>query len=437
MIIGSKFILNAILLQRFFQGLLGIGTIFFVAEYLSPNMQGWYYSFISLASFFALFELGLSVALIQISAHLFSSNKWLINGHLTGSGKEDFLGLLKKSLKVYLFIGLIFFAIMVPSGSLFFGSKIEFIMVEKIDWYLPWIFLVFFTTLNIFLLPFFSLIEGSGLVNEIYFIRFLQNLLGSLACWFFLIEGKGLWASVATQVLSFCVAILWLGISKFRLILCIFRKNYLYLSWGSEVWPLQWRVALGWLSGYLLTQIFTPVLFYYHGAQVAGQMGLSVTIANMLGLLSQSWIALGVPAMARAAKHRDWDYFDKIFRQNFTVSIFFYMLGIFILGLLSQLISGTKYAERVLSFWPFFGLLVIVFLNHITGALASQLRSYKKEPLVWVSLAGAIITVPISFISAAYYSVGGVVLSILLIQLLITLPISTYLWVKYNKEWRC
>jgi hypothetical protein len=52
-------------------------------------------------------------------------------------------------------------------------------------------------------------------------------------------------------------------------------------------------------------QIYTPILFHYQSANVAGQMGLSLAIANMLGLLAQSWIALRVPTMAMTVGHKD------------------------------------------------------------------------------------------------------------------------------------
>lgn len=33
------------------------------------------------------------------------------------------------------------------------------------------------------------------------------------------------------------------------------------VSWKTEIWPLQWRIALSWLSGYFIFQLFTPILF--------------------------------------------------------------------------------------------------------------------------------------------------------------------------------
>jgi hypothetical protein len=149
-----------------------------------------------------------------------------------------------------------------------------------------------------------------------------------------------------------------------------------------------WLGLVKWI--FFLTQIYNPILFYYQGAEMAGQMGLSLTIANMLGLLAQPWIARRVPVMAQATGRTDWRLLNKVFVQDFIISVLAFLDGALVLGGLHYyFFKKTNYASRILSFWPFVGLMGIAFLNHINGALAAQLRSYSKESLVWASLAGA------------------------------------------------
>ncbi len=425
---------HIILLQRLWQAFSGIILIGFLTHYLSAVQQGWYYSFLSLSSIFTIFDLGLSVVILQLAAHYFVGHYWGEKGLIHGNNAERFLSLLSQSSRLYLKLGFAFCLLMIPVGIIFFGMKSS--NLPSIGrWQSPWVFLTIATTLNILLLPFFSIIEGSGSIKEVYSIRLVQGVLGSLACWVVLINGGVLWATAMVPLSSFLVAALWISFKYSTFFLEACKNSQSYIRWSSEVWPLQWRIGLSWLSGYLLTQIYTPILFFYHGAAVAGQMGLSLTLANMLGLLAQSWIARRVPSMAKAVSQKNWQDFDQVFRRDFMVSVIFYLFGVLAFCFLYQLISGTKYSERILSFWPFLGLLGVVLINHIGGALAAHLRSYKREPLVWVSLAGAVLTVPIAFISAAYYSVSGVVGSILLVQLLLTLPLSVHIWVKYNRAW--
>ncbi len=412
-------------------------TILLLTHFLTPIQQGWYYSFLSLAALYTLFDLGLSIVLVQFSAHLFINIKWLGKGRVAGENEKQFLSLVGQSLRLYLLLGLAFSFLMIPAGLYFFSQKESLAGLLIIEWQWPWIALVIATAINILALPFLALVEGSGRVVEAYGVRLLQGVLGSIGCWVVLSRGGGLLASAMIPAMGFFVALTWLICRQPVLLVNAWRSRNTEIKWLGEIWPLQWRIGLSWLSGYLLTQIYTPILFYYQGAEVAGQMGLSLTIANMLGLLAQSWVARRVPIMAQAAGRKDWRLLDAVFAQDFIVSMLAFIVGALLLcGLHYYFLEKTLYVNRVLSFWPFVGLMSIVFFNNINGALAAQLRSFRKEPLVWVSLIGALVSVPTVFLAASYYSAEGVVAAILSIQLLFILPVSVYLWRKCNVQWR-
>jgi hypothetical protein len=428
---------TVIFAQRCWQALSGLVTILLLTHYLSPVEQGWYYSFLSLAAIYTLFDLGLSIVLVQLSAHFFIRIKWVGKGRVSGADSARFLSLVGQSFRVYLLLGIAFSLLMIPVGLYFFSEKAHVAGFLVMQWQWPWIALVTATAINILALPFLALVEGSGCVVEAYGVRLLQGVFGSVACWVVLIYGGGLWAPAMLPTLGFVVVIVWLLFCKSNLLKHALSISNSSIQWSHEIWPLQWRIGLSWLSGYLLTQIYTPILFYYQGAESAGQMGLSLTIANMLGLLAQSWIARRVPVMAQAAGRKDWELLDAVFAKDFMVSMVVFLMGAALLcGLHFVFLEKTPYVNRVLAFWPFTGLIGIAFINNIISALAAQLRSFRKEPLVWVSLIGALISAPSAFLAAYYYFADGVVAAILLTQLLFILPASIILWRKCNKEWR-
>ena len=390
-----------------------------------------------MAAIYTLFDLGLSIVLVQVSAHLFINIKWLGKGHVSGEDSTQFLSLVGQSFRLYLLLGLVFCFMLIPAGLYFFSQKESSEGLLTTEWQWPWIALVMATAINLLALPFLALVEGSGRVIEAYGVRLLQGVLGSIACWVVLSSGGGLLAPAMIPAMGFIVALIWLICRQPALLDYAWRIRNTEIKWLAEIWPLQWRIGLSWLSGYLLTQIYTPILFYYQGAELAGQMGLSLTIANMLGLLAQSWIARRVPLMAQAAGRKDWDLLDAVFAKDFIVSTLAFLASALVLcGLHYFFLEKTHYANRVLAFWPFVGLMGIVFINNITGALAAQLRSFRKEPLVWISLIGALVSVPTAFVATTYYSVEGLVVAILAIQLLFILPVYIYLWHKCNAQWR-
>lgn len=434
----TRLLKHTIFIQRTLQALTGFVTILVVSHYLSSDLQGWYFTCLSIASAYTFFDLGLSVVLLQLSAHIFSKLKWLDKGKIIGGLSRKFHKLTQQSVSFFIKLASLYLIIVGPLGVFFFNSYNRNNLNISVDWLLPWITLITFTSVNMLTIPFLALFEGSGKVTEVYYLRIIQNVLGSLFLWAALISGYQLWALPILPCISFLVVMVWLIKTKPTFLEALrVTEKIKCVDWKKEVWPLQWRVGLSWIAGYLLTQIYTPILFHYDSPKVAGQMGLSLTIANMLGLLAQSWIARSVPDMSKLVANKDWQNFDRVFKHALKLSVLMYLLGALFLDVLVALIyQFSSYGERILPILPFSGLLVVVLINHINGAFTAHLRSYKKEPLAFIYLITTLITIPIALYEASHFSATGVVASILLVQLALTLPITIFYWFKFNGEWR-
>jgi hypothetical protein len=423
-------------MQRLWQAIGGVVTIFLIAHTLSPDMQGWFYTFVSIASLYTLFEMGLSAALIQVTAHLFIKVHWLSKGGFAGQNGEIFLSFFLDSIKTYFKFACAFLGVTFTVGYFVFIQKSGFV-IEGREWISPWIALLIGTAMNMMMLPFFAVVEGSGEVSEVYAIRLLQGFLGSIFCWLVLLRGGDLWAASMMPILGAVVSFLWLYKKRPQLLRLVLSKHpSKKFNWSQEVWPLQWRIGLNWVSLFLMSQLCTPILFYYQSSTVAGQMGLSLTIAHMLGLLSQSWITRQVPYMSQAAAKKEWHILDNLFRKDFIRSMIVFVLCAVIVMIFHQIISQSTYVNRVLDFWPFLGLLVFSFFYYVNIALAIQLRSYRKEPLVWVTLLGGVLVLIATAIAAKNYSVNEVVLVMVMTQILLITPLSIYIWRNRNRQYR-
>lgn len=427
--------LVAILMQRSWVALSGLAVTVLVALCLTPQLQGWYYAFMSLATVYTLFDLGLAQVLMSVAPKL---------GGVQGSGAqathtEQFKSLMRQSARLYGWLGLAYLVLIIPAGILFFWSGTRAEPIPRTEWLWPWVCLVTATSAAIALMPFLALIEGGGKVTEVALLRLGQGIVGSVACWWMLWQGAGLWAVVMIPSVGVIVTSIWLKLRYPDLLLQAFDSSRELarhatqnsLIWSTEVWPLQWRFGLSWMASYMLTQIYTPILFYLSGAVVAGQMGVSFSIANMLAVISNAWTSRHVPAMAKIVLERDWAHLDRLFKRDIFYSTLFYILVAVLLCIAHHILEPTKYGQRVLPFWPFAGLLVIGLMTHLTGSLAAQLRAFQKEPLVWVMLVGAAVIVPLAFYAASHYAAAGVIAVILLVQVLFVLPASVVVW------WRC
>jgi hypothetical protein len=78
--------------------------------------------------------------------------------------------------------------------------------------------------------------------------------------------------------------------------------------------------------------------------------------------------------------------------------------------------------------WQFVGLLGVALTSHLLGVFAAQLRAYQKEPLMWILLAGAALTAPLATWAASRYQSAGVVGTVLVIQVMFTLPAAMTVW---------
>ena len=428
-------VLSVIVAQRLWQGIAGLVTVAVIGTTLSQEQQGWYYTFVSVAALYSIFEMGLSAALLQLSAHMFVRLHWLEGGRVGGDDVAEFKSFISTSIRAYGFAAIAFVIVSFVVGSYLFGHRDT--LIGSALWVPPWALLVTLTGLNMLTLPLLAAVEGSGEVGEVYKVRLAQGLLGAFLCWIVLASGGWLWATSMVPLAGVVVSFFWLVWRRAGLIDMMRSNGALNkFDWFERLWPHQWRLGLNWISVFLMSQLATPILFYYCDPIVAGRMGLSLTVAHMLGIVAQSWIARRVPLMSQAVARREWGLLDQFFRRDLLHSVAIFLVGSLGLLVLYQLLAETPYINRVLPFWQLVGVLGFVFFYHINGALSAQLRSFRREPLVWVSLVGSLLIVPGSIIEAEAGSVGGVVTVMLVTQALLVFPLSLLLWRRYNRIWR-
>lgn len=430
--------LFALLAQRSWVALSGLVTTVLVTYCLTAELQGWYYAFVGLVMLYSLFDLGLAQVLISVSSKLHRPQDMVSNELVT----DQFKSLMHQAARRYGWLAGIFLLIMIPAGILFFWSGTRDNPIPFALWLWPWIVLVAVTSASMLLTPYLSMIEGAGNIAEVALLRLIQGLIGSMACWAMLWFGLGLWALVMVPLVGVLITGIWLKL-RFSLLLTVAldvaneiarSATKRSLSWAKEVWPLQWRFGVGWFTSYMLTQIYTPILFYLSGSVVAGQMGVSFAIANMLAVISNAWISRHVPSMTRAALANDWKTLDGIFRKDLVWSTLFFILSAVVICIVHQLLEQTAYGQRLLPLGPFVGLLTISLINHLTGTFAAQLRSFQKEPLMRIMLLGACMIVPMTIWAADRYAATGVIATILAVQIVYVLPATLYTWKTFRQE---
>lgn len=401
-------------LARIIQAFTGIVTIFFVANFLTGSEQGFYYTFGSILAVQVFFELGLNGIITQYVAHEMSHLEWdsdeMLNGSKTHMSRLS--SLLHLGIKWYSIIAVMLFFILILTGFVFFRRYDS--SGGTITWNIPWIILSFSTTISFLINPVLAFLEGLGKVKEVAKLRLLQQLLTTLFIWIGLLFGAKLFASGLSNIIALLVLIVVLYLNKYKsMLLNIWRAlGSERVSYRNEIFPYQWKIALSWISGYFIFQLFNPVLFATEGAVVAGQMGMTLAALNGILSLSLSWMTTKVPLFSGLIAQKKYMELDTIFDKTLNQSILINGFGLVVLLFLIFILKhfGLPLGNRFLSYIPLILMMIPVILNQYIASWATYLRCHKQEPYLIMSVVGAVVTAISTIVLGKYFGVMGMTL---------------------------
>jgi hypothetical protein len=415
-------------------------TLYFIAIYFTSAEQGYYYTFGSILSATIFFELGLGMVLTQYASHEFALLAWGENGRLQGDtiALSRLISLMKKSVKWYGVLSVLVIIFLTPGGIAFLSSNP---ISGKIHFVLPWIILVIFSSLTLFITPLLAILEGCGRVADIQKMKLYQISFGSMFIWIVILLKGDLLAASSLAITNFIIAILWI-FKKYKGLLNQLRgyDNLIeseQISWKNELFPMQWRIAISWTSGYLAYQLFTPLLFRYQNAIVAGQMGMTIYISNIALGTGIVWLSTKFPLYGAMIKNRNYDLLDKVALNN-TIYSFVFTTVFSILGLVIIYYIKMYYphiGERLLPIGAVAALLFTNLILILTNSMAGYLRAHKKEPLLISSIIFAVVTFVVALVATKYYNAVILSYSIAIVNLLVNLPMITYIFIVKRNQW--
>lgn len=409
---------------RIVQAFTGVASIFFIAQFLTKAEQGFYYTFGSIVAIQVFFELGLTTIITQYVAHEFAGLSWKDSTNLEGKERNHsrLAHLLRFSVKWYAVIGLLLFFVLLGVGFIFFGyySKSD----DDIQWQIPWILVCIGTGLNLFISPLLAIIMGLERVKDVMKMRFYQQLVIPLSTWLGLIIGFHLYVLGIASVLSVINVILYSSLTDLRPILRnLWRVRITErVSYMREIFPFQWKIALSWVSGYFIFQLFNPVLFAYSGPVVAGQMGMTITVLNGINAFSYSWINTKVPTFSKLIALKNYTDLDTMF--NYTIKqmvvVCFGLLLLMFLGVLGLRIYDIPLGSRFLPYIPMLFMMGALLINQIINAWAAYLRCHNQEPYLTFSITAGILCSLSTFILGRKFGVLGMTAGYFIITLFST-----------------
>jgi O-antigen/teichoic acid export membrane protein len=424
-------------------GALGsVVSVILVVKYLSGLEQGFYYTFGSIVAIQIFFELGLNGIITQYVAHEASNLNWENEDELSGESKyiSRLSSLFHFSVKWYLVFSVILLVSLIVVGYIFFNKYDT--TGGAVAWLTPWLLLALGTGLSLLFSPLVAFIQGLGKVKEIAKIQFVIMLLRFVIIWGGLILGAKLYVLGLSSIFSFLLLLLIIGIKYKSLLRNIWRTEIIEkVHYKSEIFPYQWKIALSWVSGYFIFQLFNPVLFATEGAVVAGQMGMTLAALNGILSLSLAWITTKIPLFSGLIAQKEYKQLDFTFNKTLKQSAFinfsalcFLMMVVFIVRSFNIQVSGKSLGDRFLNYLPMFFMMVPIFVNQFVAGWATYLRCHKKEPFLINSIVSGILCALSTVLLGKYFGVMGVTAGYCTITL-VMLPWGYYIFKTKKAEW--
>lgn len=411
--------------SRLIQGAGGFITLFFILKELNVNEQGYYFTFGSILAIRLFFELGINNIIIQFVAYEKASldlnnNSFKILNDYSASRLSSISSLILNwypRLALILFLSLYFF------GYYFFSGE-----NDQVVWYLPWIILCFSTTLNFILAPFYAFFEGLGYIEKISLYRLIQTFFSMTFTWIFLIIDFKLFSSPLAALIGVLIAIFLFQKMFLNLFINIRKiKVSNEVSYINEVFPLQWKLAVSWISGYFIFQLFNPLVFKFIGADQAAKMGTSLAVLSSILFIGVSWIQTKTPQISELISKKKYFELDLMFNKALIQSMFvsftiltLFNITVFTINYFNISFLGVELSNKFLDS-KYLILISFAFLfNNFLGCIAIYLRSHKKEPLLVNSFVYALCSTISSFILINLFGIYQMLLSYMLISIIIS-----------------
>lgn len=440
--IGIDGAIGYTLIARLLQAMGGVVSLVFIVTFLTTKEQGYYYTFGSILALQIFFELGFSGIIVQYVAHEAAHLTWSSNLDFSGPTKaiSRISSLLRFSIKWFAIISLILFIILLIVGFIFFNAYGK---DEDVHWQAPWILLALATSLSALMSPLLAFTEGLGRVKDIAKLRLMQQITQLITLFLFFFLGLKLYAAPLAFMCALFIGFIYFFLTDLKRLLIRFWKKLDLdrIDYKKEIFPFQWKIALSWISGYFIFQLFNPVLFATEGPIVAGQMGMTIAVLNAILSLTLSWMTTKVPVYSdfiATGRYRELDkLFNKTLLQSTIVNflgLVFFLISLSLIKTFNLHIFGRYFGDRFLSVFPLICMTIPILINHVISSLATYLRCHKQEPMLVQSIGIGLMSALSTLTIGKYYGVNGIAFGyciITIISLLWTLSI----FVSKRKEW--
>jgi len=424
------------LLARGWRAIGGFVSILLIARFLSPETQGYYYTFQSLIALQVFVELGLYVVVVNVASHEWAKLNVGTDGAIVGdtAALSRLVSFGRKLSSWYGIATLVFIVLVAPGGALLLGRP-----GTAQAWLAPWLVCVLMQAALLWTMPFLALLEGCNQVVALQRFQFWQSVLSNLVLWICLASGASLWSVAALLGMQAAAVIYYLGVRRSAFFAPFWRPaSGPRLDWKREVWPMQWRLAIQGVVNYFIYSLYTPVIFHYQGSVEAGRFGMTWQAFNILQTIGLTWVQTRVPKFGVMIAQRNFSGLDVLWRHVtfLATGMFALAMVMFLLFVWSLNLFDFGLGQRFLAPQIMLLLLPIGVLATWVQCAAFYWRAHKTEPLGVSATIPGLINGLMVWWWAKSYGTTGALLAYLFMLAVISAPLAAYLQRRVAREYQ-
>ncbi|MGJ8642789.1 MAG: hypothetical protein ACSHX9_05235 [Luteolibacter sp.] len=280
-------------------------TMILMIKYLSPEEQGFFYSFGGVVGIQVFLEAGFAQSITQFTSREYANLSFDDHGRLVGDpvSLSRLRSVFNQANRYYLAMATVLFIALAAGGYCFFSSKPDY----GVPWQIPWFVITICASIGFLLTPYWAMLEGCNLVAQTATFRLFATLGGFLTTAICLLLDLGIYAAMYASIVMLVMPVAYLSLRRRSLIRQILGKPGDHqVSWRKEIWGFQWRIALTWMSRYFLESGIAPLAFQLSGPILAGKIGMTFQIVRMMGGIANTWTTTKIPGWGIMAAKGQW-----------------------------------------------------------------------------------------------------------------------------------
>lgn len=403
---------------------MGPVTVLLVVAHFTPQLQGYYYTFGSLLALRFLADLGLAQVIVQLASHESAT--------IHGRGSIAIAAALTSMPRLAALCGLAVrwyvVAVLVATPTIWLAGYSLFDAAQSSThvWFMPWAALCLVAGASLLLGPLFAILQGCGEVVQFWRYRLVHQLIANVSLWVGISSGLELWSAAFSVGVALCWSLVFLAKHYSGAVYAIIlsAKMAAHAPLRSQVWKLQWRTCVTWMSATFMGQSLIPIVFAVNGPADAGRIGLTVTLVTIVQGFAVSWVVTKAPRFGALVAMQE----QAVLRREFAAAM---RSCVSIALLLSALASsalfvldgaGIEVVSRLLAPLPTSVMVHASVGGAATAALSAFLRAHKKEPLAPVYFCTAALVVVMTLSVGATIGVDAVAFGYLAVVSFVQLP---------------